>query len=125
MGRKRIKKNTTKNHNKNLKELLKVEDIDIEILNVHEDYEKQEFDIIPVQDEKTKVYSIKNYKQPNVAPSEPKYTALIGDKATASSFIVYFTYETTVTYKNGGAEKNYEILPGAYLIDMKKYQTMG
>lgn len=69
------------------------------------------------------VYSIKNYKQPNVAPSDPKYKALIGDKATASSFIVYFTYETTVTYKNGGAEKNYKILPGAYLIDMKKYQT--
>lgn len=40
-----------------------MEDIDIEILNVHEDYEKQEFDIIPVQDEKTKVYSIKNYEE--------------------------------------------------------------
>ena len=31
-----------------------MEDIDIEILNVHEDYEEKEFDIIPVQDEKTK-----------------------------------------------------------------------
>lgn len=40
-----------------------MEDIDIEIINVHEDYEKQEFDIIPVQDEKTKVYSIKNYEE--------------------------------------------------------------
>ena len=39
-----------------------MEDIDIEILNVHEDYEEKEFDIIPVQDEKTKVYSIKNYE---------------------------------------------------------------
>lgn len=40
-----------------------MEDIDIEILNVHEDYEEKEFDIIPVQDEKTKVYSIKNYEE--------------------------------------------------------------
>ena len=31
-----------------------MEDIDIEILNMHEDYEEQEFEIIPVQDEKTK-----------------------------------------------------------------------
>lgn len=40
-----------------------MEDIDIEILNVHEDYAEKEFDIIPVQDEKTKVYSIKNYEE--------------------------------------------------------------
>lgn len=69
------------------------------------------------------VYSIKNYKQPNVSATDARYKALIGDKATASSFIAYFTYETTVTYKNGGAEKTYKILPGAYLIDMSKYQT--
>lgn len=64
------------------------------------------------------VYSIKNYKQ--TASSKE---AIVGvEFSKSSSFIVYFNYETTVTYNSNGTEKTYKILPGAYVINKTAYQ---
>lgn len=50
---------------------------------------------------------------------------LVGDKATEEDFVLYFKYNTKVTYKEsaGVAERTYVIPAGAYAINMPTFKT--
>lgn len=65
-------------------------------------------------------YSVKSYTQANFGDE-----LIVGDVVPSNKFVLYFTYDVSVTYKESftAAERSYTIPAGAYLIDMTKYQT--
>ena len=65
-------------------------------------------------------YSSKSYTQKSVGEEK-----LVGEKATAKDFILYFDNNVKVTYKKsaGSSEQSYTIPAGAYYVNLDDYQS--
>lgn len=65
-------------------------------------------------------YSSKSYTQKSVGEEK-----LVGEKATAKDFILYFDNNVKVTYKKsaGSSDQSYTIPAGAYYVNLDDYQS--